>query len=35
MPETGDVVMEPATGPEPVYAIRVEGNDIQIARPGS
>jgi len=32
---TGDVVMEPATEPEPVYAVRVEGDDIQIARPGS
>lgn len=33
--ETGDVVMEPATEPEPVYATRVEGDEIQIARPGS
>ena len=33
--KTGDVVMEPATEPEPVYATRVEGDEIQIARPGS
>ena len=33
--ETGDVVMGPATEAEPVYAIRVEAGEIQIAKPGT
>jgi nitrite reductase/ring-hydroxylating ferredoxin subunit len=33
--ETGKVVTPPATEPEPVYEVRVEGNEIQVARPGT
>ena len=31
---TGQVEMSPATEPEPVYEVRVEGDEIQVARPG-
>jgi nitrite reductase/ring-hydroxylating ferredoxin subunit len=32
---TGEVVTPPATEPEPVYEVRVEGDEIQLARPES
>jgi nitrite reductase/ring-hydroxylating ferredoxin subunit len=31
---TGEVVTSPATEPEPVYEVRVEGDEIQVAKPG-
>ena len=31
--ETGEVEMSPATEPEPVYEVRVEGDEIQVAAP--
>lgn len=31
--ETGEVVRGPATESEPVYQVRVEGDEIQVARP--
>jgi nitrite reductase/ring-hydroxylating ferredoxin subunit len=33
--ETGEAVTPPPTEAEPVYEVRVEGDEIQIARPGS
>jgi nitrite reductase/ring-hydroxylating ferredoxin subunit len=30
---TGEVEMPPATEPEPVFDVRVEGDEIQIAKP--
>jgi nitrite reductase/ring-hydroxylating ferredoxin subunit len=30
---TGQVEMAPATEPEPVYEVRVEGDEIQVAKP--
>jgi nitrite reductase/ring-hydroxylating ferredoxin subunit len=33
--KTGEVVTPPATEPEPVYEVRVEGDEIQVARPDS
>lgn len=32
---TGEAETPPATEPEPVYAVRVEGDEIQVARPAS
>jgi nitrite reductase/ring-hydroxylating ferredoxin subunit len=32
---TGEAVGPPATEPEPVYEVRVEGDEIQLARPES
>lgn len=32
--ETGEVVTGPAEEAEPVYQVRVEGEEIQVARPG-
>ena len=32
---TGEVVTPPATEPEPVYEVRVEGDEIQVAKPGT
>jgi glycine betaine catabolism B len=31
---TGQVEVSPAMEPEPVYEVRVEGDEIQVARPG-
>ena len=31
--ETGEVEMPPAEEPEPVYEVRVEGDEIQVAEP--
>jgi len=31
--ETGEVEMGPAAEPEPVYDVRVEGDEIQVAEP--
>jgi glycine betaine catabolism B len=31
---TGQVEVSPATEPEPVYEVRVEGDEIQVAKPG-
>jgi nitrite reductase/ring-hydroxylating ferredoxin subunit len=31
---TGEVEMSPATEPEPVHEVRIEGDEIQVARPG-
>jgi nitrite reductase/ring-hydroxylating ferredoxin subunit len=31
--ETGEVVAPPAQGPEPVYQVRVEGDEIRVAKP--
>jgi nitrite reductase/ring-hydroxylating ferredoxin subunit len=31
--ETGEVETPPATEPEPVYEVRVEGDEIQVAKP--
>jgi nitrite reductase/ring-hydroxylating ferredoxin subunit len=33
--ETGEAVTPPAMEPEPVYEVRVEGDEIQVARPAS
>jgi nitrite reductase/ring-hydroxylating ferredoxin subunit len=33
--ETGEAVTPPAMGPEPVYEVRVEGDEIQVAKPAS
>ena len=33
--ETGEVETPPATEPEPVYEVRIEGNEIQVAKPDS
>ena len=33
--ETGEVEMGPAADPEPVYEVRVEGDEIQVAEPGA
>ena len=33
--ETGQVETPPATDPEPVYEVRVEGDQIQVAKPGT
>jgi nitrite reductase/ring-hydroxylating ferredoxin subunit len=33
--ETGEVETPPATEPEPVYQVRVEGDEIQVAAPSS
>jgi nitrite reductase/ring-hydroxylating ferredoxin subunit len=33
--ETGEVEMPPATTPEPVFEVRVEGEEIQVAKPGT
>jgi nitrite reductase/ring-hydroxylating ferredoxin subunit len=33
--ETGAVETPPATEPQPVYEVRVEGDAVQIAKPGS
>lgn len=33
--ETGEVVTPPATEGEPMYEVRVEGDEIQVARPES
>ncbi len=33
--QTGEVVQPPAEEPVPVYEIRVEGDEVQIARPGT
>jgi nitrite reductase/ring-hydroxylating ferredoxin subunit len=33
--ETGEVVTPPASEPEPVYEVRIEGDEIQVARPES
>jgi nitrite reductase/ring-hydroxylating ferredoxin subunit len=33
--ETGKVETPPATEPEPVYEVRVEGDEIQVAKPGT
>lgn len=33
--ESGEAVMGPATESEPVYDLRVEGDEIQVARPGA
>lgn len=32
---TGEVVEPPATEDEPVYEVRVEGDEIQVAKPGT
>ncbi len=32
---TGEVETPPATQPEPVYEVRVEGDEIQVAKPAS
>lgn len=32
---TGEVVQPPAEEPVPVYDVRVEGGDVQVARPGT
>jgi glycine betaine catabolism B len=32
---TGEVDAGPATEPEPVYEVRVDGNEIQVAKPDS
>jgi nitrite reductase/ring-hydroxylating ferredoxin subunit len=31
--ETGEVVAPPAQDPEPVYQVRVEPDEIQVAKP--
>jgi nitrite reductase/ring-hydroxylating ferredoxin subunit len=31
--ETGEVETPPATDPEPVYEVRIEGDEIQVAKP--
>jgi 3-phenylpropionate/trans-cinnamate dioxygenase ferredoxin component len=31
--ETGEAVAPPAQAPEPVYRVRVEGDEIQVAKP--
>jgi nitrite reductase/ring-hydroxylating ferredoxin subunit len=31
--QTGEVVAPPADAPEPVYEVRVEGEEVQVARP--
>jgi nitrite reductase/ring-hydroxylating ferredoxin subunit len=33
--ETGEAVTPPAMEPEPVYEVRVEGDEIQVAKPAS
>jgi glycine betaine catabolism B len=33
--ETGEAVTPPPTENEPVYEVRVEGDEVQIARPGT
>jgi Rieske 2Fe-2S protein len=33
--ETGEAVTPPAIEPEPVYEVRVEGDEIQVANPAS
>jgi nitrite reductase/ring-hydroxylating ferredoxin subunit len=33
--ETGGAVTPPAMEPEPVYEVRVEGDEIQVAKPAS
>jgi 3-phenylpropionate/trans-cinnamate dioxygenase ferredoxin subunit len=33
--KTGEAVTGPATEAEPVYEVRVEGDEVQIARPGT
>jgi nitrite reductase/ring-hydroxylating ferredoxin subunit len=33
--QTGEVLESPAKEPVSVYAIRVEGDEVQIARPGT
>jgi 3-phenylpropionate/trans-cinnamate dioxygenase ferredoxin subunit len=33
--KTGEVVEPPATEDEPVYEVRVEGGEIQVAKPGA
>lgn len=33
--KTGEVVTGPATEPEPVHEVRVDGDEIQVARPGA
>jgi glycine betaine catabolism B len=33
--ETGEAETPPATEPEPVYEVRVEGDEIQVAKPRS
>ena len=32
---TGEVVTPPATEPQPVYEVQVEGDEIQVAKPGT
>lgn len=32
---TGEAVTPPPTEPEPVYQVRVEGDEIQVAKPGT
>lgn len=32
---TGEVLAPPAHEPEPVYDVRVDGNEIQVAKPGT
>jgi nitrite reductase/ring-hydroxylating ferredoxin subunit len=33
--QTGEVETSPATEPEPVYEVKVEGDEIQVAKPDS